>query len=72
MSRSLAVFSPADQSPSHAATLYSLGWVAHRNQRPGEAADYFEQTLRLYEKLDMPMRQATVRTALHSLGIADR
>jgi len=70
MSRSLAVFSPADESPSHAAMLYSLGWVAHRNQRPNEAADYFDQALRLYEKLDMPMPKAKVRTALHSLGLS--
>lgn len=70
MSRSLAVFSPADESPSHAAMLYSLGWVAHRNQRPGEAADYFDQALRLYEKLEMPMPQAKVITALHSLGLS--
>lgn len=69
MSRSLAVFSPADESPSHAAMLYSLGWVAHRNQQPGQAASYFDQALRLYERLDMPVPQAKVRTALHSLGL---
>ncbi|MFD9733350.1 BTAD domain-containing putative transcriptional regulator [Umezawaea sp. NPDC059074] len=70
MSRSLESFSPADESPSHAAMLYSLGWVAHRDQRPGDAADYFGRALRLYEKLAMPMPQDKVRTALRSLGLS--
>jgi DNA-binding SARP family transcriptional activator len=55
---------------AQAAMLYSLGWVAHRNKQPGQATDYFHQALRLYEKLDLPMPQARVRTALHTLGLS--
>ncbi|MFI6093983.1 BTAD domain-containing putative transcriptional regulator [Lentzea sp. NPDC051213] len=69
MSRSLTVFSPEDESAGKAATLYSLGWVAHRNQRPDEAAACFEQALRLFARLDMQVHITRTVNALHQLGL---
>lgn len=69
MSRSLTVFSPEDESAGKAATLYSLGWVAHRNQRPDEAAACFEQALRLFQRLDMQVHVSRTVNALQQLGL---
>ncbi|HEX8865530.1 MAG TPA: tetratricopeptide repeat protein, partial [Lentzea sp.] len=69
MSRSLTVFSPEDESVGKAATLYSLGWVAHRNQRAGEAVACFEQALQLFRRLDMQVHVGRTVTALRQLGL---
>ncbi|MEU0881599.1 BTAD domain-containing putative transcriptional regulator [Lentzea sp. NPDC005914] len=70
MSRSLTVFSPEDESAGKAATLYSLGWVAHRNQRADEAAACFEQALHLFQRLDMQAHVGRTVTALRQLGLS--
>ncbi|MET9631072.1 BTAD domain-containing putative transcriptional regulator [Lentzea sp. NPDC006480] len=70
MSRSLTVFSPEDESVGKAATLYSLGWVAHRNQRFDEAAACFEQALQLFRRLDMPVHVNRTVNALRQLGLS--
>ncbi|MFS8104439.1 tetratricopeptide repeat protein [Lentzea alba] len=70
MSRSLTVFSPDDESVGKAATLYSLGWVAHRNQRPDEAIACFEQALALFERLDMQVHVSRTVEALGQLGLS--
>ena len=69
MSRSLTVFSPEDESVGKAATLYSLGWVAHRNQRLDEAAACFEQALQLFVQLDMQVHAGRTVDALRQLGL---
>jgi tetratricopeptide (TPR) repeat protein len=69
MSRSLTVFSPEDESVGKAATLYSLGWVAHRNQRLDEAAACFEQALQLFVQLDMQVHVDRTVDALRQLGL---
>ncbi|WP_156213362.1 AfsR/SARP family transcriptional regulator [Lentzea aerocolonigenes] len=70
MSRSLTVFSPEDESVGKAATLYSLGWVAHRNQRSDEAAACFEQALQLFRRLDMQVHVSRTVNALRQLGLS--
>ncbi|WP_330277478.1 tetratricopeptide repeat protein [Lentzea sp. NBC_00516] len=69
MSRSLTVFPQEDESVGKAATLYSLGWVAHRNQRPEEAAVCFEQALRLFDRLDLQVHVRRTVDALEQLGL---
>lgn len=69
MARSLTVFSPGEETVGKAATLYSLGWVTHRNQHPEEAAACFDEALRLFERLDMPLHRARTMSALRRLGL---
>lgn len=69
MSRSLTVFPQEDESVGKAATLYSLGWVAHRNQRLDEAAACFEQALRLFDRLGMRGHAGRTVDALRQLGL---
>jgi tetratricopeptide (TPR) repeat protein len=70
MARSLTVFSPEDESVGRAATLYSLGWVAHRNERLDEATACFDQALRLFERLDMAEHRSRTISALDRLGLS--
>ena len=70
MSQSLTVFSPADESVDKACSLYSHGWVAHRNQRLDEAAACFDRASRLFERLGMPRQHATTVSAVHRLGLS--
>ncbi|MGZ3146934.1 ATP-binding protein [Lentzea chajnantorensis] len=69
MARSQAAFSPQDESVGKAETLYSLGWVAHRDRRFTEAQECFTRALRLFERFDMPLHQVRTRAALHSTGL---
>ncbi|MET7990991.1 BTAD domain-containing putative transcriptional regulator [Amycolatopsis sp. NPDC005232] len=70
MSQSLTVFSPEDESAGKACSLYSLGWVAHRNQRLDEAAACFDEASRLFERLSMPLHNARALSALSDLGLS--
>ncbi|MEV4603477.1 BTAD domain-containing putative transcriptional regulator [Amycolatopsis sp. NPDC049253] len=70
MSQSLTVFSPEDESVGKACSLYSLGWVAHRNQRLDEAAACFDEASRLFERLSMPLHNARALSALNDLGLS--
>ncbi|WP_432854283.1 BTAD domain-containing putative transcriptional regulator [Amycolatopsis sp. CA-161197] len=70
MAQSLTVFSPEDESVGKACSLYSLGWVAHRNQRLDEAAACFDEASRLFERLSMPLHNARALSALNDLGLS--
>jgi len=70
MSQSLTTFSPEDESVGKASALYSLGWVAYRNQRLDEAADCFDQASRLFERLGMSLHRETATSAQHLLGLS--
>jgi hypothetical protein len=70
MSRSLAVFSPGDESADKASVLYSLGWVAHRNRRFAESAACFDRSAELFGRLGMRVSHERAVATRHRLGLS--
>jgi DNA-binding SARP family transcriptional activator/tetratricopeptide (TPR) repeat protein len=69
MARSQAVFSPEGNSVDKGNTLYSMGWVAHRNHRVDEAVACFTEALRLFDGLDLPLTRTV--SAMRELGLSE-
>ncbi|WP_410594275.1 BTAD domain-containing putative transcriptional regulator [Amycolatopsis sp. lyj-23] len=70
MARSLAVFSPEDDSVADACAQYSFGWVAHGNRRPDEAAGRFDRSARLSERFGMTLHRERATAAQRLLGLS--